>query len=63
MVTYRLMTSLLTGATVTCEHLRACSFEHLCVLYSLFNGREHAEFGSDRDRQVVVEGVDWGERS
>ena len=52
------MTTLFAGTAMACEDLRTCALKHLRVLHGFLNGREDTKLRSDRDGQVLVQGVD-----
>lgn len=55
---HRVVTPLFPGASVTCQDLGTCAFEHLCVLNRLLRRWEHTELGGDRDGEILVQIVD-----
>lgn len=48
---------------MTCNYLRPSSLQHLGVFDSLLDGWKDTKLRCDRDRQVLMEGIDWIEVS
>ena len=56
--TNSMVPSLLSSSPMAGEHLCASSFEHLGVLHCFLGGWEDAEFGSDGNREILMQSVD-----
>ena len=53
------MTSLVASATMACKDLSPSALEHSRILHGFLNGRKDPKFCRDRNRQILVKGIDY----